>query len=155
MQKILIASLLYIFLVSCTPIEVPITEVTSFPIFLRTDASQTASRNQANGFAFITGYSNEQTKITVTLIGLVPKSVHAGQIRYGECVDPNLKVLVPLNQIQANEYGDGRVDTFIPTKKFEENRTKGLKLTIVYLQRSETDPKTSGDPIVCGDFKYR
>lgn len=143
----------------CTPIVVPITEVVNFPIVLRTEAikGEIKNNNRAAGFVFVRVYSDnkENTKFSVLISDLIPKSVHAGQIRVGECEDKTDKVFSALNSIQADEFGDGQSETLLPTKKFDANKAKQQNLFIVYYQRGEGDPKGTGDPIVCGDLKYR
>jgi hypothetical protein len=146
---------LVLLLSACTPIEVPIKQTTNFPIFLRTEATRGDDRNKAGGFATVTSYSNDKTTISVAVTSLVPKSFHAGQIRYGECDEKLTKVFLALNPMQADEYGDGTANTELPTKKFDANKAKKEQLIILYFQRGETDPKGIGDAIVCGDIKYR
>ncbi len=153
MTKIVLIFLLAASLFSCAPAE--ITEVIVFPIILRAEAVRGDVRNRAGGYATVTGYSNEQTKFSVLVSDLIPKSSHAGQIRYGECEEKSSKIFMPLNPLQGDEFGDGHVDTEIPTKKFAANKAKKEPLIILYFQRGETDPKGIGDPIVCGDIKYR
>jgi hypothetical protein len=155
MQKLTIILMFCISFVACTPIEIPITEVVIFPVVLRAEAVRGDVGNKAGGYTLVTGYSNEKTKISVTIADLAPKSVHAGQIRYGECDDKSTKTFLPLSTLQANEYGDGFAETSIPTKKFDANKAKKEPLIVLYFQRGETDLKGIGDPIVCGDLKYR
>jgi hypothetical protein len=99
--------------------------------------------------------NKDNTKFSVLISDLVPKSVHSGQIRVGECNDKSDKFFAQLNSIQADEFGDGQVETILPTKKFDANKAKQQNLFIVYYQRGEGDPKGTGDPIVCGDLRYR
>ncbi len=155
MQKIRLILIVAVSFVACTPIEIPITEVVVFPIILRAEAVRGELRNKAGGYATVTGYSNDRTKISVVISDLIPRSAHAGQIRYGECEEKQSKIFIPLNPLQADQFGDGRVDTELPTKKFEANKAKKEPLIILYFQRGENDPKGIGDPIVCGDIKYR
>jgi hypothetical protein len=155
MQKLPIILLGCISFVACTPIPVEIVEVVVFPVVLRAEAVRGDIGNKAGGYTVVRGYSNDRTKIAVTIADLVPKSVHAGQIRYGECDDKTTKTFLPLSTLQANEYGDGFAETEIPTKKFDANKAKKEPLIVLYFQRGETDPKGIGDPIVCGDLKYR
>jgi hypothetical protein len=156
MQKIIFMLMLSISFVACTKIEVPVTELVIFPIILRAEAVSGEVRNRAGGYATVTGYSNDITKISVVISELVPKSIHAGQIRYGECEEKQTKIFIPLNSIQADEFGVGRSETELPTKKFDANRAKKQPLIILYFQRGQNDPKGNiGDPIVCGDLQYR
>ena len=155
MQKIMLILIFVASLISCTPIEVPITEVTIFPIILRAESVKGDVRNKAGGYATVTGYSNNITRISVLISDLAPKSFHAGQIRYGECEEKSTKTFIALNPLQADEFGDGRSDTDLPTRKFDANKAKKESLIILYFQRGETDSKGIGDPIVCGDIKYR
>jgi hypothetical protein len=159
MQKIMLILTFCVSFVACTPIVIPITEVVNFPIILRTEAIKGEARNnnRAAGFVFVKVYSDnkENTKFSVLISDLVPKSIHSGQIRVGECNDKSDKFFAQLNSIQADEFGDGEVETTLPTKKFDANKAKQQNLFIVYYQRGEGDPKGTGDPIVCGDLKYR
>ncbi len=155
MKKLPIILMFLISFVACTPIPVEITEVVVFPVVLRAEAVRGDVGNKAGGYILVKGYSNEKTKVSVTIADLAPKSVHAGQIRYGECDDKTTKTFLPLSTLQANEYGDGFAETEIPTKKFDANKAKKEPLIVLYFQRGETDPKGIGDPIVCGDLKYR
>jgi hypothetical protein len=159
MQKIMLILIFCISFVGCTPIVVPVTELVNFPIVLRTEAikGETKNNNRAAGFVFVRVYSDnkENTKFSVLISDLAPKSIHSGQIRVGECNDKSDKFFAQLNSIQADEFGDGQNETLLPTKKFDANKAKQQNLFIVYYQRSEGDPKGTGDPIVCGDLKYR
>jgi hypothetical protein len=159
MKKIMLALLFCTSFIGCTPIVVPVTELVNFPIVLRTEAikGETKNNNKAAGFVFVKVYSDnkDNTRFSVLISDLVPKSVHAGQIRVGECEDKTDKVFSPLNSIQADEFGDGQTETLLPSKKFDANKAKQQNLFIVYYQRGEGDPKGTGDPIVCGDLKYR
>jgi hypothetical protein len=159
MQKIVLLLMFCISFISCTKIIVPVTELVNFPIILRTESikGETRNNNRAAGYVSVKVYSDDKdnTKFSVLISDLVPKSVHAGVIRVGECVDKTDKIFSPLNSLQADEFGDGLTETLLASKKFDANKAKKQDLFIVYYQRGEGDPKGLGDPIVCGDLKYR
>lgn len=98
------------------------------------------------GLATLTGYSNGQTLLEVSIANLPPNLSYAANLRLGTCSNLG-QVALNLGSVFADGRGVGRSSTRVPTSQIPTERA-----TVVVYQRDVTDPKGIGGAIACGEL---
>jgi hypothetical protein len=98
------------------------------------------------GLATLTGYSNGQTLLEVSVANLPPNLSYAANLRLGTCSNLG-QVALNLGSVFADGRGVGRSSTRVSTSQIPTERA-----TVVVYQRDVTDPKGIGGAIACGEL---
>ncbi len=135
-----------LFVSACAPAAQPVGQPKTVglqPIGRLADGKQST----VLGAAKLTNFSNARTLVEVQLSNQPPRSKHAGAIFKGTCNNRSSNPALLLNEMNADEAGNGTVRTEVETAKIP---APGY---IVYYQRGRDEQNGIGDPITCGDLR--
>lgn len=98
------------------------------------------------GLATLTGYSNGQTLLELSVANLPPNLSYAANLRLGTCSNLG-QVALNLGSVFADGRGVGKGSTRVSVSQIPTERA-----TVVVYQRDVTDPKGIGGAIACGEL---